>query len=124
MANTLSPNQYLVPTGTPGLNQLISSDGRFTFVLQNDGNLVLYRTGFISPSGALWASGTNGKPVQMAVMQNDGNFVIYDRNHSPLWASNTSGRPRSYLVLQNDGNVVIYQPNVPIWATNTAGRSI
>ena len=110
---TLLSNQFLLKE-----DYLLSGDGRHQFILQDDGNLVLYR---LSDHKALWASGTNGKAVSKAIMQQDGNLVIYGYP-SAIWASGTNGKPNSYLILQNDGNVVIYEPTVPIWATNTAGQ--
>ena len=41
----------------PG-QSISSANGRYVFVYQGDGNLVLY-----GPAGALWASNTNGQPV-------------------------------------------------------------
>ncbi|MGI8459131.1 MAG: hypothetical protein ACR2LI_13600 [Propionibacteriaceae bacterium] len=98
----------------PG-NAIHSGNGRYTFVYQGDGNLVLYDGGH-----PLWASGTNGRPAGVCIMQGDGNLVLYQRGGQPIWASGTNGHPGSHLVTQDDGNVVIYQPNGhPIWATNT-----
>jgi len=96
---------------------ITSTDGRFIFVMQSDGNLVLYRTATWHP---LWASGTNGQDVNFVAMQGDGNLVIYTFSGRAIWASNTAGRPGAFLVMQNDGNAVIYYPNTPpIWATGT-----
>jgi hypothetical protein len=111
-ADRLLPNQGLLVG-----HSIKSADGRFTFVMQGDGNLVLY-----GPSSQpLWASDTNGKGnVWDVVMQSDGNLVVYDGHGHALWASNTSGKPGAFLVVQNDGNVVIYGTNnQPLWATNT-----
>lgn len=113
----LGPGESLVRNDTAGESELLSANGTFRFVLQGDGNLVLYRT---FDNKALWSSGTAGKAVKNVIMQGDGNLVMYDFSGNALWASNTAGRPGSFLVDQNDGNVVIYQPNAPIWATNTA----
>ena len=55
----------------PG-QSISSSSGRYTFVYQTDGNLVLY-----GPAGALWASNTNAQAVGATIMQGDGNLVIY-----------------------------------------------
>lgn len=111
MANRLNPNGRLLP-GT----SISSDDGRFSLVMQGDGNLVLYRNG----AGALWATGTAGKQVAFAVMQNDGNLVLYTPNGAPVWASGTHGNPGSVLILQDDGNLVIYAPGSrTIWASNT-----
>jgi hypothetical protein len=94
-----------------------SCDGRFTFAMQGDGNLVLYKG-----TRPLWASNTWHSAARYATMQGDGNLVLYDPSHHPVWASHTNRHPGAYLVVQNDGNVVIYQGHTPLWATNTAGR--
>jgi hypothetical protein len=108
MANSLGPGQEL-PKDQP----LVSSNGRYRFVLQQDGNLVLYEGGHPH-----WSSETHGRAVSRCVMQTDGNLVIYGFN-DPIWASGTHGSPGSYLILQDDRNVVIYKPNAPIWSTGT-----
>jgi hypothetical protein len=96
---------------------LRSSDGRYSFWLQGDGNLVLY-----GPSGrALWA--TNRFNTDFLVMQGDGNLVGYTNGGAPTWASNTAGRGGDRFVVQNDGNLVIYSPTRAVWASNTAGRT-
>ena len=109
----LGTNQFLLKE-----DYLLSPDGRHQFILQDDGNLVLYR---LSDHRPLWASNTNGRAVSKAIMQSDGNLVIYGFPDA-VWASGTNGDPNSILVAQNDGNVVIYEPNVPVWATNTFGQ--
>ncbi|WP_185113952.1 M57 family metalloprotease [Fulvivirga imtechensis] len=91
-----------------------SADNRFLFVMQGDGNLVLYKYNV-----PLWASNTAGLPVTRCIMQNDGNLVLYDNLNRARWASNTHGNPGAWLVAQNDGNVVIYRNGSPVWATNT-----
>jgi hypothetical protein len=97
----------------PGDSRM-SVDGRFTFIYQLDGNLVLSANG--SP---LWASNTSGTSAGLAAMQGDGNLVVYDSNGVARWSSGTSGRYGAFLVVQSDGNVVIYQPPVAVWATGT-----
>ncbi|MBD0256009.1 MAG: hypothetical protein ICV83_09845, partial [Cytophagales bacterium] len=113
--DTMWPGQVL----NPG-QSITSGSGRYNFILQGDGNLVLYKTFANRGPVALWASGTDGSPAVVCVMQADGNLVIYDRDANPLWASGTHGNFDSRLVMQNDGNAVIYRPdNVPVWASNT-----
>ena len=94
----------------PG-EKLKSQNGRYSLILQRDGNLVLYDRG-----KAIWSSGTQGKRVDRLLMQHDGNLVLYGPR-GPLWASNTSGNPNILLRLQNDGNLVLYKA---IWSTGTA----
>lgn len=116
MSDTLGPNQQL----SPG-QSIRSQDGRFEFIMQQDGNLVLYQPG----AKPLWAANTTGLPVIGVIMQNDGNLVIYvpgQAGSRPVWASNT-GKPGSGLVVQNDGNLVIYHEGQSVWTTATALNS-
>lgn len=99
---------------------LKSPDGRLVFVMQSDGNLVLYFSPFGTWQEALWASNTGGHPGAWAIMQDDGNFVVYDANGAPLWATAT-GPSGNSIVVQSDGNVVVYDANgAPRWSSNTA----
>jgi hypothetical protein len=109
----LVPNQQLVA------NQSVTScDGRFTFIMQGDGNLVLYQAG----RGAIWASGTNGSGANVAIMQGDGNLVLYRPGGVAVWHTHTNGFSNAWLAVQNDGNVVIYQGTSPKWASDTCCR--
>lgn len=103
---------------TLGVNQSVKScDGRFTLVMQGDGNLVLYQG-----SKALWWTATNGRGAVLAAMQTDGNFVLYTAAGHPVWASGTYGRAGARLAVQNDGNTVIYLGSAAIWHTHTCCR--
>lgn len=93
-----------------------SDNGQYRLDMQQDGNLVLYRT---SDNAPLWAAGTNDRGGTRAVMQDDGNLVVY-KDSDPLWASDTSGHPGASLSLQDDGNLVVYEGTTPLWATDTA----
>jgi hypothetical protein len=94
---------------------LISENGSNILTLQEDGNLVLYRSG--SP---VWSSGTWLKQVGYLEMQPDGNLVIYSSPGNPIWASNTVGKNGSMLKMQSDSNLVMYTPsNSPVWHTGT-----
>jgi RHS repeat-associated protein len=99
--------------------QLRSADGRFTFIHQTDGNVVLY-----GPSGFLWQAGTGGAATTRLLMQTDGNLVLYNGS-TPVWQAGIGGQgdASSYLTIQNDGNAVVYTaPNgapKPLWFTNT-----
>ena len=95
---------------------LTSTNGRYTLILQRDGNLVLYR---VSPRAPLWDSETDGDVATRATLQGDGNFVVYAPDRA-LWATGTDGERVAYAVLQNDGNFVLYRPNgSAAWATGT-----
>jgi len=91
-----------------------STDGRFDFIYQTDGNLVLY-----GPNGAIWNSGTTSIASNGVYMQTDGNLVMYNSG-TPVWASGTGGGSSAKLSIQNDGNTVISTDSGATWATNTA----
>ncbi|GBD86236.1 D-mannose binding lectin [bacterium BMS3Abin03] len=92
--NTLESNYYL-PPGT----QLVSPNGEYTLIYQDDGNLVLYR----KDKKVIWASNTDntGKPG-MASMDSDGNFVVYNADEEVVWASETGNNGPNCIVELND----------------------
>ncbi|MER6374917.1 membrane dipeptidase, partial [Streptomyces mirabilis] len=107
----MQPGEVLLPG-----QSITSGDGRYTFIYQGDGNLVLY-----GPGGALWSSATAGTTPGVCIMQADGNLVIYEPGGKPVWDSGTFDNPGSHLVVQGDANVVIYRPdNTPAWSTATS----
>lgn len=111
-SNTLTAGQQL------NQGQLIrSADGRFVFVMQGDGNAVIYYYNV-----ALWSTNTANQPDNdRIIMQGDGNLVIYNTSNVARWNSVTAGYPGSYLVMQDDGNLVIYQGSTARWSSNTSG---
>jgi len=100
-------------------DRVSSCDGRFTLVMQTDGNLVLYWNGV----GALWATNTVGSGAVTAVIQSDGNFVVYTAGGTPVWNSGTfnNGYYWNHLAIQNDGNLVVYNYNGggAVWNSGT-----
>jgi len=95
-----------------------SCDGRFTFVHQGDGNVVLYKQG-----APLWSTGTHGTSTSTLAMQGDGNLVLYRTNGSARWSTGTHGNNGARLAVQDDGNVVVYRSNgTAIWSTGTHGH--
>jgi len=112
------PSDRLLPGQQLHTNErLVSANGRVTLIMQDDGNLVLYRT---DNNEALWASNTQGEPVTHAIMQDDGNFVAYDDAGKAYWSSDTWGNPGAWVIAQSDGNLVVYSSlNSPLWASNT-----
>jgi hypothetical protein len=116
---------------------LISANGTYAAVFQNNGALVLCHTTNSMPdlSREYWSALSSGHvqvrfpptgPPFYAVMQSDGNFVVYDgwgppNQGLPYWATNTSRSQGQFTaVIQNDGNFVVYEGSNPIWASNTA----
>ena len=110
-------------------DSLVSANGRFTLLLQADGDLVLYRDG-VAADNAYWSTQTwtlpaAARPVT-AVMQADGHFVLYDPAGVPRWASGTWGPAfvNPYVLLQDDGNLVISDDSlIPIWASGEPGEA-
>ncbi|MBK7860942.1 MAG: peptidoglycan DD-metalloendopeptidase family protein [Archangiaceae bacterium] len=104
---------------TLAVNQALTScDGRFTLVMQGDGNLVIYWAGH----GALWSSKTPGSGGALLAMQGDGNLVIYRANGTAVWHTHTFGKPGAVLAMQTDGNLVVYQGSKAVWSSGTYGH--
>ncbi len=112
VADRLTSGQRLTPN-----QSLTSNDGRFTLIMQGDGNLVLY-----GPGGRYrWDTGTWGKQIEQAVLQSDGDFGLYAPGGAAVWESKTNGNLGAFLVVQDDGNLVIYRADgSAAWASNTA----
>ncbi|MFJ5234898.1 hypothetical protein ACIQBJ_34045, partial [Kitasatospora sp. NPDC088391] len=96
-------------------------------IMQNDGNLVLYRN---SDNAVMWSSNTAGNFNASLKVQNDGNAVVYRNGGGEgiggaVWSSNTPGNNYAFLKLQDDGNLVVYRSDGgegignALWATNT-----
>ena len=86
-----------------GRNEAVTScNGRFTFVHQGDGNVVLY-----DGASPRWNSRTNGRATGILAMQGDGNLVLYSPGFAPLWNTRTAGNAGARLAVQDDGNVVL-----------------
>lgn len=103
-----------------GDEELRSQNGRFTFRMQHDGNIVLYKSGQPIWASNTWVQHSSG-PYRL-VMQDDGNLVAYDRYDKPTWASNTwhAGQGPYRLDIQDDGNCVLYDcHSSPTWSTDT-----
>lgn len=93
---------------------LQSLDGRYTAILQSDGNFVVY--GAFRP---IWSTNTSGTGADRLVLQNDGNLVLY-RGTTPVWSTQTAGSPADYLALQEDGALDLYGPTGVLWASPDA----
>ncbi len=92
--NILNTDYYLPPG-----SQLVSPNGEYSLIYQEDGNLVLYDKN----KKVIWASNSNntGKPGR-AAMQDDGNFVVYNSEEKPVWASETDKNGPNCIVQLND----------------------
>ena len=99
---------------------LISADGRFRLILQEDSNLCLRK---IENDEPIWCAMTNGTGAQVVWMQTNGNLVMRNSANAVVWSSDSYVGPNGsyYLAIQNDGNLVIYNAanNKAIWETDT-----
>ena len=94
--------------------EIWSCDGRFNFIHQGDGNVVLYKG-----SDALFATGTDGESSSRLELRTDGNFVLTSTSGDVLFSTDTSGSGLRF-VMQDDGNGVIYdESDNALWATGT-----
>ncbi|KAJ3358514.1 hypothetical protein GGF32_000356 [Allomyces javanicus] len=89
-------------------DEFISSpNGRWHFVLQNDGHLCMYESWIWTPGNCRWASGTcKPGPFQCTlVIQGDGNMVLNERNSYTTWSTKTGGTRAARLSIHDDGQV-------------------
>lgn len=80
---------------------LTSTNGQFRLDLQEDGNLVLYRS---EDGQVLWATNTDGADSSQLIYQIDGNLVPYGANGAVLWVSNTFSTTLGVAVVSDCGN--------------------
>lgn len=95
-----------------------SNNGLYTLVMQQDGNLVLYKGG----TTALWSTNTDGiSNVREARFKADGTITVcIVQSVSPWWESGYPlylGTP-FHWILQDDGNFVRYS-GTSNWAVST-----
>ena len=103
----------VMPPGTI----VMSEDGRSEFVMQHDGNLVIYHN-HVPVWSTLWL-GVPMQPGALAAMETDGNLVLWS-NGVALWSTGTWHWPGSRIKMQSDGNLVVYSLDwTPRWASNT-----
>ncbi|GAA4680771.1 glycoside hydrolase family 6 protein [Frondihabitans cladoniiphilus] len=104
-----------------------SAGGAAQFVLQGDGNLVLYSSG-----RAVWSSGTSGNVGATVVLQSDGNMVLYSATGRALWNSGTSGRGTGEKLTVSDqgqatlsiGGTVVWQSPAPVASSVTPTATV
>jgi hypothetical protein len=96
-------NQELLAGQTLTAGQFVASPSdEYEFLMQDDGNAVLYKTG----GQAVWATGTNGTGADRIVMQTDGNLVVYAGGVAK-WSSATNGDDGAHLDVEDDGSLEI-----------------
>lgn len=99
-----------------------SPNGKVQFVMQGDGNLVVYGNFGAGWTPLGWASNTVGSGATVAAFQSDGNLVVYTPS-AAVWSSGTYQSHCATLSVQDDGNVVIKDiAGQIVWQTNTGGH--
>nr|BAE79274.1 lily-type lectin [Platycephalus indicus] len=93
---------------------LLSNNGQWKAIFQDDGNFVIYGW---SP---VWDSKTHGSDVFRLCMQADCNLVMYNKTGSPKWHTNSSKGDCNMcrLELTNDGKLVLYKESDQIWSSD------
>ena len=118
VADTLLNGQNL----TPG-QQLISANGQWKLVYQDDGDLAAYAT---VDNSFIWKVGVKNASPGTAAMQGDGNFCLYTAANVGYYCTYTNGKgigPYYKLVMQNDRNICIYNSfDRFIWGSNTGPK--
>ncbi|NVJ59386.1 MAG: metallophosphoesterase [Gammaproteobacteria bacterium] len=107
-SNSLQPGESLHAG-----NSIISNNGEYRLVMQQDGNLVIYN----QQGQAIWSSNTVGSGADRLVYQSDGNLVIYAGNQA-VWSSGTGGVNSTRLVIKNDGTLVMRNGDNEVWSSS------
>uniref|UniRef100_A0A3Q0R525 Bulb-type lectin domain-containing protein n=1 Tax=Amphilophus citrinellus TaxID=61819 RepID=A0A3Q0R525_AMPCI len=105
--NSLSTNQELLKG-----EYLLSENGNYKAIFQEDGNFVIYGW------KPIWATATNGKNPSRIILQGDLNLVMYTQDNKPVWSSGTCD-PLSFhvmrLTLNNNGQLIVTNDGKQIW---------
>ncbi|KAM9333254.1 B-type lectin plumieribetin-like [Pholidichthys leucotaenia] len=91
---------------------LMSNNGQYKAVFQDDGNFVLYTW------KPVWASDTAGSDAIRLCMQADCNLVMYTKDDEPKWHTNSAsnaGCNMCRLHLTDDGKLVVSRECDDIW---------
>lgn len=89
-----------------GSDYLLSPNGQYSAVMQDDGNFVLYWGRWPDRVvGPMWATDTSGKSGVTATMQTDGNLVL----NGGGWSTGTGGRSGSlFAAMQDNGDFALW----------------
>jgi hypothetical protein len=97
---------------------LTSPSGRYAFVHQDDGNLVLYDNVRLI---ARWASGTDGSGARLCTVRETEGLVLLGEDGRPVWSSGTWGDAAARLTVRDDGDLVLQDfAGTTVWSSGTA----
>jgi aqualysin 1 len=100
-----------------GSAKLVSPNGKFSFALRANGDLVLAKKSV----GTIWHTGA--KDDDWLSLGGTGNLVLYRSDGRVVWKTGTGGQGAARLILQNTGNLVLARisDNKTLWSTKTSG---
>ncbi|XP_030218410.1 comitin [Gadus morhua] len=93
---------------------LLSKDGNFKAIFQDDGNFVIYKW---SPC---WHTNTATNGGIRVLLQEDNNLVMYTKEKKPVWSSksyNDTPSSKMRLTLTNEGHLVLDQDAQTVWSS-------
>ncbi|XP_068604075.1 B-type lectin plumieribetin-like [Brachionichthys hirsutus] len=95
-------------------DSLVSNNGRWKAIFQDDGNFVIYDDG-----KATWASDTNGSDGFRLCLQGDCNLVLYSQNGGVVWTTDTytSETNMCHLQLTDDGKLELSREANQLWSS-------
>ncbi|XP_029978562.1 mannose-specific lectin-like [Sphaeramia orbicularis] len=90
---------------------LVSNNGEWKAVFQEDGNFVIYGW------KPVWASDTDGSDAIRLCMQADCNLVMYNKKDEPKWHTNTASSSCNMcrLTLTNEGKLTVERECAGLW---------
>ncbi|XP_071393077.1 B-type lectin plumieribetin-like [Centroberyx affinis] len=95
---------------------LLSDNGNYKAIFQDDGNFVVYKW---SP---IWASNTVSPEPFRILLQQDNNLVMYSRGDKSAWNTGTFSDDHSQrlrLTMTNKGLLVLDKNGQTIWTSET-----
>jgi surface antigen len=118
---TVIGDNLLAGQGLAEGQYLTSSNGEFTLVMQNDGNLVEYNR-YGRP---LWASSTEGHAGAYLVLQaSDGNLVIYSQSGQALWSGGPGGAGDTFQLAASGNLQVLSSGGGVAWETGALDHTL
>lgn len=109
-----------LPSGTTlkTKDTLTSNNSAYYLILQDDGNLCLYRQ---SDKCCLWASNTDHTLCDKAILHDNGNFGVFEKN-TCYWQTATENYPGAILNLSDDGMLTLNHNNSVVWWAYFSGE--
>lgn len=98
--------------------KLYSANGAYYLIMQNDGNLCVYKT---QGNSFVWCSMAHGFAGGKVIMQDDGNLCVYDKNNGFKWGSyqvkNYPLTAGCKLILKDNGKLnILNASGKVVWA--------